>query len=311
MSAPRPIPRWLPFAVHCLGVLAGSCGAILVRLAQGQGMPSLTVASLRLGLAAVVLVPFAGWRVSGELRALTRRQAGLAAGAGFCLALHFAAWISSLEYTSIASSTALVTTNPLWIALISFFLPGERLSRMSLAGIAVSLLGSAMIFWSDRHQDMGEQALLGNFLALAGSWCFSAYLLIGRRVRARMPLLAYIFLAYAAAALFLLLMNRASGAALLGYGMPAYLAVFGLALGPQLLGHTAYNWSLRHVSPTFVAIAALGEPVGSASLAWLLFGESLALLQGGGFVLLLLGIYLAAREEGGRIPDARMQHPGR
>ena len=292
-----PPPRYLPFLVLGVGLLAISFGAILARYAQGYGLPSLAIAALRLGLAAMIVTPLAWWQSRGALRAMSPRQMALAAGAGFFLALHFATWISSLEYTSVASSTALVTTNPVWISLASFFLFREKTSRLTLAGIGVSLSGSLMIFWSDSHQGGGTNALLGNLLALVGSWCFSSYLLIGRRLRAGMPLPAYVWLAYSVAALFLLAACGGGGVALSGYGTAAYVAALGLALGPQLLGHTAYNWSLRYVSPTFVAVVTLGEPVGSAFLAWLLFGESFAPLQGAGFILLLAGIYLAARGE--------------
>jgi drug/metabolite transporter (DMT)-like permease len=223
----------------------------------------------------------------------------LTLGAGFFLALHFATWISSLEYTSVASSTALVTTNLLWIAIASFVLSGEKPGRLMAIGMVVSLCGSTMIFWSDnRISAPGSNPLLGNALAIVGSWCFSAYLLIGRRLRADLPLAAYVWLAYGAAALFLLIACLGAGIPLAGYSGAAYLLALGLALGPQLLGHTAYNWSLRHVSPTFVAVVTLGEPVGSAALAWLFFGESFALLQGIGFAALLAGIYLAACGEG-------------
>jgi drug/metabolite transporter (DMT)-like permease len=276
--------------------MAISFGAIFARFAQGHGLPSLAVAALRLGLAALIVTPVAWWGPSRQsLLALTRRQMMLAGGAGFFLALHFATWISSLEYTSVASSTALVTTNPVWIALVSLVLFGEKPSRMTVAGIAVSLSGSLLIFWSDGQADAGgSDALLGNGLALAGSWCFSAYLLVGRRLRAGMPLLPYIWLAYSAAALFLTLACFAFGISLTGYAASAYLAALALALIPQLLGHTSYNWSLRYVSPTFVAVVTLGEPVGSAFLAWLIFAESFAPIQAVGFVLLLAGIYLAA-----------------
>ncbi len=158
-------------------------------------------------------------------------------------------------------------------------------------------MGSSLVFWSDGRGAVGGHALFGNFLSLAGSACFSAYLLIGRRLRAGMPLLAYVWLAYAVAALFLLVACLFGGIALNGYGAPAYLVALALALVPQLLGHGAYNWSLRHVSPTFVALVTLGEPVVSACLAWLLFGESFAGLQGAGFILLLGGVYLAVRGE--------------
>ena len=291
----RPPPRWLPFVVLGIGLMAISFGAILARLAQGHGLPSLAIAALRLGLAALIITPFALWQSRRALASISRRQILLALGAGFFLALHFGTWISSLEYTSVASSTALVTTNLLWIGIASFVLFGEKPGRVMACGLVISLAGSALIFWSDSRGGAGGQdALLGNGLALAGSWCFSAYLLVGRRLRAGMPLPAYIWLAYGAAALFLLLACRAGGVPVAGYAVPAYVAALALALVPQLLGHTAYNWSLRYVSPTFVAVVTLGEPVGSALLAWLFFGESFAPAQAAGFVLLLAGIYLAA-----------------
>ncbi len=302
MSEHASPPRWLPFVVLGIGLIAISFGAILARFAQGFGLPSLAIAALRLGLAALIVTPFALWQSRRALLALNRRQIMLTLGAGFFLALHFGTWISSREYTSVASSTALVTTNLLWIGIASFVLCGDKPSRLMLVGIVISLSGSLMIFWSDSSQASatgasGSNPLLGNALALVGSWCFSAYLLIGRRLRADMPLPAYVWLAYGMAAVFLLIACQGAGVSLAGYSMPAYLVALGMALGPQLLGHTSYNWSLKHVSPTFVAVVTLGEPVGSAVMAWVFFGESFAMLQGSGFVLLLMGIYLAARGE--------------
>ena len=298
MSQHSSPPRWLPFVVLGIGLIAISFGAILARFAQGYGVPSLAIAALRLGLAALIVTPLSFWQSRRELLEITQRQIVLTLGAGLFLALHFATWISSLEYTSVASSTALVTTNLLWVGIASFALFGEKPGWLMALGIVISLSGSLLIFWSDNSQSSGSNPLLGNSIALVGSWCFSAYLLIGRRLRRDMPLSAYIWLAYGAAALFLLISCRLAGIALEGYGMPAYWVALGMALGPQLLGHTAYNWSLRHVSPTFVAVVSLGEPVGSAALAWIIFGETFALLQSVGFVLLLSGIYLAARGEG-------------
>jgi drug/metabolite transporter (DMT)-like permease len=265
---------------------------------EGYGLPSLTIATLRLGLAALIITPIALWQSSRTLRTLSRGQILLTCGAGFFLALHFATWITSLEYTSVASSTALVTTNLLWVGIASFLLFGDRPSRLMLVGIVISLSGSGLIFWSDsRASAPGSNPLLGNLLAIVGSWCFSAYLLIGRRLRASLPLPAYVWLAYGSAAILLVLACQSSGTPLTGYSDAAYLVALGMALGPQLLGHTSYNWSLKHVSPTFIAVVTLGEPVGSAMLAWVFFGEAFALWQGVGFVMLLLGIYLAARGE--------------
>ena len=312
-------PRWLPFVVLGIGLTAISFGAILARFAQGASVPSLSIAAWRLGFAALAVTPFALWMLlrsgrqscaqkdlgnatlptgSAESYVLSRRQLGLGLAAGLCLALHFGTWISSLEYTSVASSTALVTTNPLWIGLASFVLFGERPGRAMLAGIALSLAGSFLIFLSDSQSAAaGSNSLLGNGLALIGSWCFSAYLMIGRRLRAGLTLTLYIWLAYGIAALFLFGAAGGSGAALSGFALSGWLALIGMAIGPQLIGHTSYNWSLKHVSATFIAVVTLGEPIGSALMAFAFFGETLAPIQAAGFFLLLVGIYLAAKGE--------------
>ena len=291
-------PRWLPFVVLGVGLTAISFGAVLARIAQAEGVSSLAVATWRLGLAAIIITPVALLQSRRDLVALTRAQITMAIAAGFFLALHFATWITSLEYTSVASSTALVTTNPLWIGLASFVLFRERPSAMMIGGIALSFGGSLFIFWSDSQSaNAGSNPMLGNLLALIGSWCFSAYLLIGRRLRAGLGLPAYIWLAYGAAGLFLLVTGGLGGVVLFDHSQAAWLALLAMALGPQLLGHTSYNWSLRYVSATFVAVVTLGEPVGSALLAFIIFNEGFAPLQFVGFTLLLVGIYLAAKGE--------------
>lgn len=298
MSSSHAPARWLPFVVLGIGLTAISFGAILARLAQAEGVSSLAVATWRLGLAALIVTPLALLQSRHDLARLSRRQMAMALAAGFFLALHFATWITSLEYTSVASSTALVTTNPLWIGLASFVLFRERPSAMMVRGIALSLAGSLFIFWSDsRNAAPGASPLLGNLLALSGSWCFSAYLLIGRRLRAGLGLPAYIWLAYGAAALFLFATSGIGGVDLIDNTNAAWLVLVAMALGPQLLGHTSYNWSLRYVSATFVAVVTLGEPVGSALMAFIIFGEGFAPLQFVGFGLLLVGIYLAAKGE--------------
>ena len=290
--------RWLPFVVLGIGLTAISFGAVLARLAQAEGVSSLAVATWRLGLAAIIVTPIALMQSRRDLARLSGHQMLMAVAAGFFLALHFATWISSLEYTSVASSTALVTTNPLWIGIASFVLFRERPGLMMIGGIALSLAGSLFIFWSDSQSvGVGSDPMLGNMLALVGSWCFSAYLLIGRRLRAGLGLSAYIWLAYGAAGLFLFAASNIGGVSLFAHSNMAWLVLLGMALGPQLLGHTSYNWSLRYVSATFIAVVTLGEPVGSAILAFIVFGEGFAPLQFVGFSLLLVGIYLAARGE--------------
>jgi drug/metabolite transporter (DMT)-like permease len=291
-----------PYLVLAFGVAVVSTASILIRYAQAEGVPSLAIAAVRLAMAALVLTPIVWMRAGPELRALRRRDLVLALFSGVALAIHFWSWIASLAYTSVASSTVLVTTNPLWVGLASMLILGERPGRRTIGGIALTLIGSLFIFTSDSPQGGGAalqpDPVRGNLLALLGALAASAYLLLGRALRPRVGLLVYIWLAYGTAALVLLLTVGITGHTLAGYSTLAYAVMIALALGPQLLGHTAFNWALRHVSATFVAISILGEPIGSALLALLLFGERFAPLQLAGFVLILGGIFLAARGEG-------------
>jgi len=264
-------------------------------------------------LASLVLLPMALATRRREIRGLSPRSLLLAAVAGLFLAAHFTAWITSLEYTSVASSAALVTTNPVWVGLATVLLFRERLPGLTIAGIGVSLLGCLLIIWVDAAAGptatgvagsaagaagaAGRQPMLGNSLALAGAVCISAYLLTGRRIAASFSLLAYVTLVYGAAAVMLMLAAMAAGVELWRYPATGWAALAGLALVPQLIGHTAFNWSLRRLSPTFVALSILGEPVGSAILASLLFTEIPSALQLAAFATLLAGIAIAALGE--------------
>ena len=294
--------RALPFLVLGVGVVVVSFAAILIRFAHAEGAPSLAIAAVRLTVAALVLAPFAWLRAGGEMLRLRRRELGLCMFSGALLAVHFWAWVTSLEHTSVASSTALVTTNPLWVALVSAILLRERPGGAAVAGILLTLAGSVLIFAADASRNPGPEAapMLGNVLALAGAMAASGYLLVGRALRARVSLTAYIWLAYSTAAVLLLAAAMATGVSLMSLPSSAWVFMVALALGPQLIGHTTFNWALRRLTATFVAVAILGEPVGAAILAWLFFEEGFTALQLIGFVLLLAGIFVAARDEKSR-----------
>ena len=289
------------------GVFAAASASIMIRLAQQLGMPSTTIAAGRLLLAALILLPLMLWRTRDEVRSLCRRDVLLGVVSGVFLAVHFVAWISSLEYTSVASSAALVSTNPLWVGLLGLVVFRERLAPLTLLGILLTVGGSLLIGWSDSNGAQATNALLGDGLALLGALAGSMYFLIGRELRRHLSTLTYIWLVYSSAAVVLLgiALVRGWGAAsgpagqqvIFGYPPVVYLLLLGLALGPQLLGHTSFNWSLRFLSATFVAVAILGEPIGSALLALIFFHEGFAPLQFVGFVLLLVGIVVAARAE--------------
>ncbi len=284
----------LPTLVLCAGVLVASTASILIRFAQGAGVSSLSIAAGRMALAALILTPLALIRARSELRGLAWPQLGLAIASGTLLAIHFASWISSLAYTSVASSAALVATNPLWVGLASVLIFRERLGWRVIAGIVITLAGTLLIGLSDSAVSTQPAPLLGNLLALLGAVAASGYLLIGRGLRRHLSVLAYIYIVYSSTALILVLWMLLAGQTLLGLPPTVYLYLLGLAIGPQLLGHTAFNYALATLSATFVALAILGEPLGSALLALLIFGERFAPLQLAGFVLLLCGIGLAA-----------------
>lgn len=210
--------------------------------------------------------------------------------AGLFLAVHFVVWIQSLRLTSVASAVALVCTNPIFVGLLSLAL-GERPGWPLWLGIGLSVGGSVLIAWGDLA--LGGPALLGDLLALVGAMAASAYLLVGRRARTETTLFSYVSLVYLVAGLVLL------GTALaLGLPLPPgadwpWLVL--LALLPQVVGHTTVNWAVRRLPASAVAVAILGEPVGAALWAFLLFREVIGPLQGVGMALVLAGILWTLR----------------
>jgi len=292
-------PGWRTYAALGGGVLIVSTASILVRFAQGQGVPSLAIAAWRLTIAALILLPLVLARSRDELGRLAARDWWLAGASGAFLAMHFASWIVSLEHTSVASSVALVTTNPIWITIFSVLVLRERMPGLRAVAVGLSLAGSGVILWADAGAVTAgaPNPALGNALALIGSLTVCGYLLIGRRLRAHMSLLAYIGVVYAAAAICLMALALALDTQMGGYPKFAWVLLAAMALGPQLLGHSAFNYALKHVSATMIALAVLGEPVGSTLLAWLMFGETVGPLKLAGMAMLLGGIFLAARSE--------------
>ena len=298
-----------PILVLALGVLVASTSSIFIRFAQ-EYAPSLVIAAWRLTLATVVLAPLALTRRRDELRSLTRNELVLALVSGFFLALHFATWISSLAFTTVASSVVLVDTVPLWVALFAPLALGERISRPVKIGMWLAFTGSVLVGLSDACiwgeaglvcPPLGEfvqgRAFFGDLLALAGAVAGAIYLIIGRRVRAGLSLLTYIFVAYGASAVTLIFFMLLAQQPAFGYPPAAYLWFLALALLPQLLGHTSYNWALGYLPAAYVSITLLGEPIGSTLLAMVFLGEIPSGLKVLGGVIILAGIYLASRSE--------------
>ena len=301
----KPSPLRIASTIF-LAILAISTASIFIRFAQ-RDAPSLAIAAIRLVFACVILAPVALTRYRTDLQVLSRRNLLLGVGSGLFLALHFATWITSLEYTSVASSVVLVSTGPLWVALLSPLFLNERLTRQAFFGLGLSLLGGTIIgitggcTWNNGlscesvAQLMAGRTLWGDFLALAGAWSVTGYLLIGRRLRAKIDLIPYVFLVYSAAAIGLLIIMLLLGVSPFGYQPMTYVWLVLLALLPQLIGHSTYNWALRFLPAAMVAVLTLGEPIGSATLAYFFLHETptVAVLIGG--ALILLGIYITVR----------------
>jgi len=264
-------PAFPPGLGVAVAVLSVSFAAPLFRLAAA---PPLTASFWRLAFATLLLLPFAGRGVAAW-RAYSARDWGLSLASGAALGLHFALWVTSLSYTTVAASTCLVTLQAVFVALGGHFLLGDRIGRAGWAGIAVAMLGAALLAVADRSTAaQPSHALLGDALALAGGLGSAAYMLLGRRLRATRGLVEYVLPVYAAAALTLLLALPLARQPL-ATGLPAssFTAFVLLAAVPMLGGHTVSNWAVRYVPAHTVATWILLEPVGAALLAWPLLHE--------------------------------------
>ncbi len=285
MDRPSPI-RLVAFLT--LGIASVSCGSLFIRLAAA---PALVVAFYRVGWATLLIAPLLGRGPLRELRGLTHGEWVRLTLAGVALALHFALWIASLDYTSVASSVVLVDTAPFFIGLAGHLFLRRPSPRRFWIGLTAAFLGCLVIFQGDwSHSTM---SMKGNALALGGAVAVAIYLIIGAEVRQKLSLFSYVWPVYATAALALVAVCLASATPLRGFSGTAYLYMFLVGLIPQCVGHTVYNWSLRWLSPALVVLIGLAEPVGASLLALMFLHENLTLSKTVGGCIILIGIYLA------------------
>ena len=279
----------------CIGMVAISLASVFVRLAQAEGVPTLTIAAWRLTVASAVLLPYTWFTRRDEIQDLGRQEWILLAASGVFLGLHFAAWIGSLAYTSVASSVVLVSMGPVFVGLGSWTFLRERPSLRMTLGILLAAAGSIVISWGDFGQ--GQDQLLGDVLALFGAIMVAAYLMIGRKVRGTRSLATYIAAVYGVAMLTVLSLVLSTGQPMAGFSLGAYGWMLALGLIPQLIGHSTLNWALRYLSATFVSIITLSEPIGSGILAYIILGEAVTVPTAIGGACVLIGIYVASRAE--------------
>jgi drug/metabolite transporter (DMT)-like permease len=272
--------RGIPVAL-VLAICAVSTGAPFARWAQPA--PPIAIAALRVAIAAVLLLG-AGWRDLASLPRIAPRDRPLVLLSGALLALHFGSWIASLSFTSTAASVALVCTNPIFAALFGTVL-GDRVAPRELLGIAIAGAGCAVLAGGDWRA--GGDALIGDGLALVGAASAAAYLVVGRRLRSALPLLPYLGAVNAIAAALLLLAATLLDAPVIALPAQAYVACACAALFASFIGHSLLNAAVRTTPTHLVALAVLGEPIGSSLITWIAFGEQppIHAALGGGVVL--------------------------
>ena len=255
--------------VLAIAALGTSAGAVLVRLADS---PAAVTAFWRLAFSVAFLLPVllyrGDWR---EWKTVRKRDLALLLASGICLALHFLMWFRSLDFTSVASSTVLVSTHPLFVGLLSARLLGERPTRMEWVGLATAVAGALVIGWGDFRA--GADPLRGDLLAISAAGFGALYFVAGRSLRGRLSLLPYVVPVYSIAAVTCLLYGRSADLQFAGWPAGTWWPLVGLAVGPTLLGHTGFNWALRHVRAYVVSVILLFEPLGATLLAILVLGR--------------------------------------
>lgn len=282
-----PAPAWIALLV---GVLAVSTSAVIIKQAQNEGVPSLVIAAFRLTLATLILTPLTLMRHRPALRGLTRRDWMLLGTSGVFLALHFATWISSLEYTSVLISTVLVTTTPLWVSALEVIFLKARLNRWIMLGIFECLVGGMAIGLTGAEGGGANNPILGGTLALIGAMTVAVYMVIGRSVRSRLALLPYIWVVYGCAALTLLAITGIRGLSFTGYSNDAYIYLVLAALIPQMIGHSSFNFAVKYLPATYIGIVTQLEPIVSSGIAFFLLKEQPTITQVIASALILFGV---------------------
>ena len=271
---------------------------IVIRITQSEGMPSLVIVWIRLWLVSIALAPLVWTRYRHDLSRLTRRQILLSFVAGFWLSLNLLLLFAALEYTSVLMTSVLRRTTPMWIVLPEIMLFGAVFSRRFWLSLVVTLLGVTMVGQGGLSAvEAGSNPLLGGAMALCGSLCFGAYLLIGRQLNNLMPPLLYSFLVFSSSALVTSVFVSATATPVIGYSLNSYLWAIVVALLAQVLGHVFMNLSLQHFTATAVAIILQVGVVLSAVIALFVFGEIPSLLQIIGSALVIYGVIVTTTEQ--------------
>ncbi|PJN03160.1 EamA family transporter [Streptomyces sp. CB01201] len=293
-TAATPAPAVAAFPrvdLVLLGVALASV-SLSAPLIAATAAPALAVAFWRNALAVGALTPVAWFKYRARLRALTRREVGLTLGAGALLALHFGLWLPSLSMTSVASSTALCTTTPIWTTL-ALRLRGHRPPALVWSGTLAACVGVLLLTGVDLS--LSSRALAGDALALGGGIAAAGYVLLGAEVRRTVDTVPYTYLCYGTAAAGLLAASLVSGADLTSYDAGTWVKLAVLTLAAQLLGHSLLNRVVASLGPSVTSTAILLETPGAALIAALWLGQQPPALAYPALLVILAGLALVVR----------------
>ena len=276
-----------PYIPIAIGVITVALSAILVKLANADAG---VIAFYRMLFSVLIMAPVFFWKYTPELKRLKKRDWAFSGIAGIFLAFHFILWFESLNYTSVASSTVLVTLQPLFAFAGTYFFFKERLSVKTILSGLIAIGGSILISWGDFR--ISGTALYGDMLALIACALVTAYLLFGQDVRKRLSLVTYTFVVYGVSTITLFFYIVFKGESFGPYPANDWIRLVRFDLIPNLLGHTLFNWSIKYVSTNVISVAILFEPIGAAILAFYVFNEHLISTQVIGGLIVIAGIML-------------------
>lgn len=282
------LPPLNPYIAIVIAVLAISTSAVLVKLAGDA--PAGIIAFYRLGFAVVMMLPIILFKYRNEFKKISRRDWILTALAGIFLAAHFIFWFESLNYTSVTSSVVLISLQPVFAFIGTYFIFGERFSIAAMISVVITLLGSLIIAWGDF--ELGGLAFWGDILAILATIVVVGYLLVGQKLRRSLSLVTYTFIVYTSSVIVLLIYNLVIGNDFIGYSSDVWGWFLLLALVPTFLGHTVFNWALKWISTSNVSMAFVFEPVGAAILAYFVLGERVTSFHWLGGTVIVFGLFL-------------------
>ncbi|MEF7606218.1 DMT family transporter [Bacillus anthracis] len=279
----------LSYCILFFGVFALSTSAIFVKLADA---PAAIIAFYRLFFAVLILLPLLLFNQNNrsELKTITRRQWGFGFISGLFLAAHYVLWFESLQYTSVASSTVIVTLQPLFSMIGGYFLFKERFTRGAVIGCLIAISGSIVIGWQDFK--ISGEALYGDILAFIAAGIITAYFFISQYVRKDLSLIPYSIISYGSSACFLGVFAYMQNESFIHYSTQTWLYFFGLAFIATILGQTVFNWLLKWMSATVISMSILGETIGTCILAYFILNETISLQQGLGITVIFIGLAL-------------------